>query len=74
MRRSGVLVTSRPLRYYDTEVPLPDGSTETVLTPQEKGIDVRLALDVVRLTRSNQLDVALIFSQDQDQGNLGLSG
>jgi len=32
---------------------------------EEKGIDVRLALDVVRMALGN-LYVALIFSQDQD--------
>jgi hypothetical protein len=37
-----------------------------VLVGQEKGIDVRIALDVVRLARENCYDVALIFSQDQD--------
>lgn len=35
-------------------------------TPQEKGVDVRLALDVIRLALNNQYDVAVIFSQDQD--------
>ena len=33
---------------------------------EEKGIDVRLALDVVPMARENLYDVALIFSQDQD--------
>ena len=33
---------------------------------QEKGIDVRLALDAVRLAHENEYDVALVFSQDQD--------
>jgi hypothetical protein len=32
----------------------------------EKGIDVKIALDVVRMARRDELDVALIFSQDQD--------
>lgn len=32
----------------------------------EKGIDVRIALDVVRMARHDDFDVALIFSQDQD--------
>lgn len=45
---------------------LPDGSVTTVLVGQEKGIDVRIALDVVRMARQNRYDVALIFSQDQD--------
>lgn len=66
MRRAGILVTSRPIRYRETEITQSDGTILKVDTPQEKGIDVRLALDVVRLTRSNQLDVAVIFSQDQD--------
>ena len=33
---------------------------------REKGIDIRLALDVMRLTHEIAYDVALIFSQDQD--------
>jgi hypothetical protein len=37
-----------------------------VLVGSEKGVDVRLALDVVAAARDNACDVALIFSQDQD--------
>ena len=33
---------------------------------EEKGIDVRIALDVIRLAHKKEYDVALIFSQDQD--------
>ncbi len=66
MRRAGILVTTRPVRYKQQKSQHPDGTTETVTVGHEKGIDVRLALDVVRLARHNQLDVALIFSQDQD--------
>ena len=33
---------------------------------QEKGIDVRLALDAVQLVHKAVYDVALVFSQDQD--------
>ena len=32
----------------------------------EKGIDVRIALDVIRGAHAKQYDVAIIFSQDQD--------
>lgn len=32
----------------------------------EKGVDVRIALDIVRLAYGGHLDVALLFSQDQD--------
>jgi uncharacterized LabA/DUF88 family protein len=66
MRRAGILVTSRPLKYRKQEIPLPDGSTQIVTTAHEKGIDVRLALDVVRLAIEKQYDVAVLFSQDQD--------
>jgi len=37
-----------------------------VLVGSEKGIDVRIALDVVAAVRAGACDVALIFSQDQD--------
>ena len=33
---------------------------------REKGIDIRLALDIVRDALDNLFDVALVFSQDQD--------
>ncbi|MDW8031906.1 MAG: NYN domain-containing protein, partial [Candidatus Bipolaricaulota bacterium] len=38
----------------------------TFLAGEEKGIDVRIAIDVIRLAHRNEYDVALIFSQDQD--------
>jgi uncharacterized LabA/DUF88 family protein len=57
---------SRSLRYRNQTVRLPGGVTTTILVGEEKGIDVRLALDVVRTARENLYDVALIFSQDQD--------
>jgi uncharacterized LabA/DUF88 family protein len=66
MKRGGVQVQTRPLRYRDEVVPLPDGSTTSLETPQEKGIDVRIALDVVKLARKKQFDVAILFSQDHD--------
>lgn len=66
MRRSGIMVTTRELHYHDVEVPQLDGSVKIEKVPHEKGIDVRLALDVVRLARQKQFDVGVIFSQDQD--------
>jgi uncharacterized LabA/DUF88 family protein len=65
-RRSGILVESRPLKYRIETILLPDGNTHQIETAQEKGIDIRIALDIIRLTITKQLDVALIFSQDQD--------
>jgi hypothetical protein len=56
----------RHLKYRNQTVRLPGGATTTVLVGQEKGIDVRLALDVVRFAREKKFDVGVIFSQDQD--------
>lgn len=66
MGTRGIKTFSRGLKYRNQTVLLGDGSTTTVLVGQEKGIDVRLALDVVRLAREDEYEVALIFSQDQD--------
>ena len=66
LKRNGVRVTTRPIKYRRHVVIEEDGTEETVTIPQEKGIDVRLALDVVKLARKKQYDVAIIFSQDQD--------
>lgn len=65
MKRAGIQVTTRPLRYHEEEVETPQGP-KTIVTPQEKGIDIRIALDLVSCALSEQFDVALIFSQDQD--------
>jgi uncharacterized LabA/DUF88 family protein len=66
MGRQGVRVYSRSLRYRNRRVKLPDSSEYAFLSGQEKGIDVRLAIDVIRLAHRREIDVALIFSQDQD--------
>ena len=66
MGTRGIRTFSRPLRYRNQTVPLAGGGATTILVGEEKGIDVRLALDVVRMARENAYDVALIFSQDQD--------
>jgi uncharacterized LabA/DUF88 family protein len=66
MGRVGIQTFSRHLKYRNQTVKFPGGRTTTVLVGNEKGIDVRLALDVVTAARNNTCDVALIFSQDQD--------
>jgi uncharacterized LabA/DUF88 family protein len=66
MGRDGVTTFTRALRYRRQVVALPDGREASILVGQEKGIDVRLALDVVRLAHRREYDVALVFSQDQD--------
>lgn len=66
MKRAGIHVTTRPLRYRKETVVDALGKSTVVTTPQEKGIDVRLALDIVSTARKKQFNVAVIFSQDQD--------
>jgi len=64
--RQGVHVYSRSLRYRNKRVKLPDGTYMTFLTGEEKGIDVRIAIDVIRMAHRKAYDVALIFSEDED--------
>ena len=66
MGTRGIKTFSRSLRYRNQTVRLSDGTFTTILVGQEKGVDIRIALDVVRLARGDRYDVALIFSQDQD--------
>lgn len=66
MGRGGVHTFSRSLRYRNQTVRLPDGTEHVFLVGQEKGVDVRLALDIVRLAHRRTYDVAVVFSQDQD--------
>ena len=53
-----VRVTTRTLKY--------SSDNNGCLIPREKGIDVKIALDLVRLARINAYDVAVLFSQDND--------
>ena len=53
MGRMGINVFSRPLRYRNQTVKLPDGTTYTFLVGQEKGVDIRIALDSVHMAHEN---------------------
>lgn len=66
MKRAGIVVTTRPIRYHRKTIIDSDGTTRVIATPQEKGVDVRLALDVVARARKREFNVAVIYSQDQD--------
>jgi uncharacterized LabA/DUF88 family protein len=70
MGRQGITVFTRQLRYRNNTVKLPDGSSFTFLHGEEKGIDVRLALDVIGKAVRDEYDVALVFSQDQDMSEV----
>ena len=65
MKDEGVFVFYRHLFYSRAHVGY-KGSSKQTLVGREKGIDVRLALDVVRTVSEDSCDVAVIFSQDQD--------
>lgn len=64
--RQGVRAITRPLHYRDHKTEEDDGSVSTEKIPVEKGIDIRIALDLVSLYLNNSYDRAIIFSQDQD--------
>ena len=66
MGTRGVRIFRRALRYRNHTIQLPDGQTHSFLVAQEKGIDIRIALDIVHAVRTHECDVVLVFSQDQD--------
>ena len=66
MGYQGIRTFSRHLRYRNQTIKLPDGTEHVFMVGQEKGIDVRIAIDTIRCVHRNECDVVLIFSQDQD--------
>lgn len=78
MRDAGVTVVTRPLRYHwdwghRTRLPKPGPAAspqQVTLSPwrrpQEKGIDVCIALDVIEFALTDKLDVAIVVSLDRD--------
>ena len=66
LSRGGAYTFSRSLRYRTKVISLPDGLQHSFVTAEEKGIDVRIALDVIRLAHRGEYAVGVIFSQDQD--------
>jgi len=66
MGREGVYVYTRPLVYRTKKIDLPDGTQHTFVDGDEKGIDVRLALDIISCANAGSYDIAVVFSRDQD--------
>lgn len=66
MGKQGVKVFSRPLQYRRREIEFGHGGSIDAEFAVEKGIDVRIAIDVIRCCLKKECDVALVFSQDQD--------
>ena len=66
MSRAGVHTFSRQLRYRNRSAP----GAPPILVGEEKGIDVRIAIDAMSCAYGKHCDVVLIFSQDQDLSEL----
>ena len=66
MGTRGIRTFTRSIRYENALITLPNGTITTKPVGREKGIDVRIALDIVRFALENRYDVAVVFSQDQD--------
>jgi uncharacterized LabA/DUF88 family protein len=66
MARRGVICNTRPTHYRPHKFRLPDGTEHFETVPEEKGIDVWLAVDLISLAHDKKYDSAIIFSQDQD--------
>jgi uncharacterized LabA/DUF88 family protein len=66
LEHAGAFVWWRPWRFRRRPVKLSDGQTQMLMAAIEKGVDMRIALDVVTRAHSKAYDVALVFSQDQD--------
>lgn len=68
MRNNGVVTIQRPLKY--SEVVVEDnndpGSYIKIWRGREKGIDVRIALDMLMMALDNKYDVASLVSTDTD--------
>lgn len=61
-----VQIFTKQLRYRDIKVKDDAGREFSVRRAEEKGIDLRIGLDLVRLAVNGAYDVAIIFSQDSD--------
>jgi uncharacterized LabA/DUF88 family protein len=66
LRRAGVVVHFRILRYTRIKKICNHGKVEFINKPREKGIDVKIAIDLIRLAGKGLFDTVIIFSQDTD--------
>ena len=66
LRRADVDVHHRTLRYTEIKYVNRNGERGIIKKPREKGIDVKIAVDLIRLARKGLFDTVIIFSQDTD--------
>jgi NYN domain len=57
--KTGITVVARPIRY-------PQGWPNVAEKPQEKGVDVKLAIDALMMSITRQFEVIVIASLDSD--------
>jgi uncharacterized LabA/DUF88 family protein len=72
MSQKGIKTFSRGLRFRTETLTLPDGTKHSFRYQQEKGIDVRIAMDALRGAFTRAFDVAIFFSLDQDLSEVAL--
>jgi len=63
---SGVVTWWKGWRMRKRPVHTPDGRVQMLPTAIEKGVDLKIAVDILQRAHGKQFDVALVFSQDQD--------
>ena len=72
LKRRGVNCFKRDLANRSKEIQNADGTVQKIPFLIEKGIDVRIAIDMITLGRQGTYDVALLFSQDQDLSEVAI--
>lgn len=66
MGRAGIELFTPPLRYQTHTEILPDGRTKETYIGREKGVDVRIALDMMKHALFNSCDNMMVVSRDND--------
>jgi uncharacterized LabA/DUF88 family protein len=66
LRSDGVVVFDRRVQYIDQKHQLADGTWRSTVKIKEKGIDLRMGLDIFALAQNGAFDVAVLFCRDQD--------
>ena len=66
LEHQGAMTWWRTWRTRKRPVRQPDGHTLMMPVSIEKGVDMRIALDIVQRAHAKSFDVAMVFSQDQD--------
>jgi hypothetical protein len=66
MKNFGAIPWTRLTKEHPVDTPVPGIGWMKLPVRKEKGIDVRIAIDVTTLALQGKFDVAVIFSQDSD--------